>query len=209
LGVVGLSGCGDSRSGSGQIQLRWSLVDNATRQPLACSAGEVVRVTAGAVADVFNCGDMAGITEPIRAADYDVRVDLVDAAMRVESTITLPRVSIFGGRVTDVGVVVFPVVAQATGSASFTWELRLQATGQPATCAAGETVQIAFGGLSPFNFNCSAMAATINSLPAGSYQVTGALYSGSTVLSMTPAVTVVVPPNGAAPTQPFVFLVTM
>src|SRR5262249_24139143 len=200
VGLLGLAaGCESAAvGGSGQIQLTWSLQDQATGQAISCAAGEQVHVTSGGVTDIFNCTAMAGITDLIASGDYAVRIDLV-LNNTVEWTVTMPSVPVRNRSITDIGHILFIVAASPPppGAVHFTWEIRVN--GNPAPCRANEFVRFDFGGGLVFdNVACAPMAADLTQVPAGTYAagVTAQLLMGGTVESQgrTTAITV---PSGA------------
>jgi hypothetical protein len=191
VGFLGV-GCGSNgpAGGSGQVQFTWSLQDQSGA-PIACAAGETVRLTAGSTAFVFNCTDMAGQTGLIRSATYDLLVQLLDSSNTVESMATIPGVGVFNGRITDAGHVLFVVNANSTGSVGFTWEIRSQATNQPATCGPGRQIVYDFGGGVTPRADCPSSSTSgqsvLQDIAVGNYSVVASLVVGSTVESMTPS----------------------
>jgi hypothetical protein len=184
-------------------------VDTATND-VACNPGEIVRLTAGTTAFDFNCDVYAGITDPLPAGDYSARLELLAADGTVEDTQPV-AVSVFGGRVTDIGMVTFSVAPAAqNGSVHFTWEIRVgTATGSPGMCASGEFVTLDFVGYTKVQTQCAGMDVTVDNLPPGSYMVDATLTLGTTVESMTSApISFDVPSGGMAPDQHIVFVVS-
>lgn len=215
VGFLGAAGCSSSpAAGSGQIQLTWSLQDQATMAAISCAAGEHVDVTAGGITDSFNCADMSGITGAIPSGDYAVTFDLVLNGT-VESTVTMsnPPVPVRNASVTDVGHILF-IVANGPpppGQVDISWEIRVGSVGGPTgTCAANETVTFDFGGGVTFaNLPCANMTATLTQIPAGTYSVNASLLMGATVESTGTIQGLTIPSGGAGQAQHVIFVVAM
>jgi hypothetical protein len=192
VGFLGVAGC-SSEAGNGQIQLTWSLQDQATGAAISCAAGEHVDVTAGGITDSFNCADMSGITGALPTGTYAVTFDLVLNGT-VESTVTMPSVPVANRSITDVGHILF-IVANGPpppGGLLYTWEIRVgSAGGASGTCApSGEMFLIDLGGGMTFQADCPANQPSgqvnVPNVPVGTYNVNIDLRMGATVESQAP-----------------------
>ncbi len=186
VGLLGVTGCGGSNSG--QIQLTWQVTQGG--QPVACAAGESVRLTTGSFTDQFDCAAMSGVTGAIPVGNYSVVIDLVDSAGTVESTTTMDPVPVRGDAITDIGHIIFEIGGQpAPGSISFSWTI--QTPSGPGACApdGSEHFTIDLGGGTTFQADCPAnstgMNVSVPNVPVGTYTVTVSLVQGTTVESTT------------------------
>ena len=109
VGLLGAAGCSSNTAGSGQIQLTWSLQDQATGAAISCAAGEHVDVTAGGITDTFNCADMSGLTGAIPSGDYAVTFDLVLNGTVESQAPTFNGVTVMSSANADLGHIIFVV----------------------------------------------------------------------------------------------------
>jgi hypothetical protein len=212
--VLALTGCGGPAAdgtaagsntraigGVGNLQLSWSLQDQATGQVLTCSPGDVVQLTVAGLTQAFDCTLGAAVSSPLAAGFYNVRFDLIDSGGGLQSTATT-SMTVFEG-INDV-----PIVFEVTQIA-LSWSLQ-KVAGAPVTCSATEEVHFSLTNLDvpgsqrlEYAFPCGASAGVVRLSP-GNYQLQGVLLAaaGGAAESKTPAITTQIPG-----TQSFVFVI--
>lgn len=191
-----LSAC--SVPDGGDLHASWSITQGTAASTCAAIGGDTIEILATSYSgrrtyqEFYDCDDLHATVPDLRPGSYELEITLYDAAGHpLSQPFSLP-VEVRSNEVAEAGNFEFNFPAPGPGpTGRFTASWVVTVNGADATCADvdGSVVQIVTqgpAGQQVFAFDCNAMTATTDALPAGSYVVSirlldaaGKMLSGS------------------------------